>query len=77
MQLIQAIQPKVAAQTDKPDAAALREFTSSLKIEQHKDRAVLTATLPVQLLRKLATPVGNAVSGSPVEDANPTSAPGR
>jgi hypothetical protein len=77
VQLIQAIQPKVAAQTDKPDAAALREFTSSLKIEQHKERAVLTATLPIQLVRKLATPVGDAVSGSPVEDASPVTPPGR
>jgi len=55
-QLIQAIQPKVAAQSDKPDADAVREFTSSLKIEQKKDRAVLTAIVPIQLVRKLVNP---------------------
>ncbi len=63
VQLIQAVQPKVAAQTDKSDAAALREFTSSLKIEQHDDRAVLTAKMPLELLRKLATPSDAAGSG--------------
>ena len=57
VQLFQAIQPKVAAQSDKDDAEAVKEFTSSLKIEQHKDRAVLTASLPLVLVKKLATPV--------------------
>jgi hypothetical protein len=55
-QLIQAIQPKVAAQSDKPDADAVRDFTASLKIEQKKDRAVLTATVPIQLVKKIASP---------------------
>jgi hypothetical protein len=62
--LVQAIQPKVSAQADKPDAAAVREFTSSLKIEPHKDRAVLTASLPLELLKKLVAPV-NAASSEP------------
>jgi hypothetical protein len=57
IQLMQLIQPKVAAHTDKPDADALRQFSSSLKIEQHKDRAVLTASLPLDLLKKLAAPI--------------------
>jgi hypothetical protein len=57
IQLIQAIQPKVSAQADKQEADALRQFTSSLKIEQRKDRAVLTASLPLDLLKKLVTPV--------------------
>jgi hypothetical protein len=60
VQLIQAIQPTVEKQSDKPDADALREFTTSLKIEQRKDRAVLTANLPLELLKKLATPVDTA-----------------
>ena len=46
----------MSAQTDKPEADALREFTTSLKIEQHKDRAVLTASLPLDLLKTLVTP---------------------
>jgi hypothetical protein len=72
IQLIQAIQPRVAAQTDKPDADTLRQFTSSLKIEQHKDRAVLTARLPLDLLKKLATPMNTAV---PKPFAGETKAP--
>jgi hypothetical protein len=72
LQLIQAIQPKVEAQSDAPDAEALRQFTSSIKIEQNKDHAVLTANLPVQLLKKLATP--DSTAASPSEDAAPTSA---
>lgn len=77
MQLIQAVQPKVEKQADKPDADALRELTSSLKIEQHKDRMVLTATLPLDLLKKLATPVGDAVSGAPAADTSPTGPAGK
>jgi hypothetical protein len=77
LRLIQAVQPKVEKQTDKPDADALREFTSSLKIEQHKDRMVLTATLPLGLLKKLATPVGDAVSGAPAADTSPAGATGK
>ena len=53
LQLVQAIQPKVEAQSDAADAEAMRKFTSSIKIEQHKDRAVLTATIPPELFRGL------------------------
>ena len=56
LHLVQAIQPKVEAQSDAGDAAAMREITSSIKIEQHKDRAVLTANVPVELLKQLASP---------------------
>lgn len=77
VQLIQAVQPKVEKQADKPDADALREFTSSIKIEQHKDRMVLTASLPLELVKKLATPMSDAVSGAPAADASPASAAGR
>ncbi len=65
MQLIQAIQPNIAAESDKSEAEEVREFTASLKIEQHKDRAVLTASVPLELLRKITVPAGNAVSGTP------------
>jgi hypothetical protein len=77
VQLIQAVQPKVDKQADKPDADALREVTSSIKIEQHRDRMVLTATLPLDLLKKLATPVGDAVSGAPAADTSPTGPAGK
>ena len=68
VQLLQAIQPNVAAEADKPDADAMRDFTSSLKIEQHKERAVLTATLPLQLLKKMATPANATGSGPSATD---------
>jgi hypothetical protein len=70
VQLIQAIQPKVVAQSDKADADAVREFTSSLKIEQRKDRAVLTASVPLELLKKLGTPIGAAVSDAPAPNGS-------
>jgi hypothetical protein len=77
VQLIQAVQPKVEKQADKPDADALRQFTSSLKIEQHKDRMILNASLPLDLLKQMATPMGDAVSGAPVTDPGPAGAAGR
>ncbi len=36
--------------------AALHEMIDSLKIEQHKDRAVLTANIPTELLHQLTAP---------------------
>jgi hypothetical protein len=35
---------------------SLLELMNSAKIEQHKDRAVLTANIPLDLVKKLATP---------------------
>ena len=55
LHLVQAIQPKVEAQSDAPDIEAMRKFVGSIKIEQHKDRAVLTATIPPELFRSLST----------------------
>jgi hypothetical protein len=76
IQLIQVIQPKVSAQTDKQEADALRQFTSSLKIEQRKDRAVLTASLPLDLLKNLVTPM-KAGSEPFAGEANPPAATSR
>jgi hypothetical protein len=36
--------------------AAFREMTDSMKIEQHKDRAVMTANIPLELVKQLAAP---------------------
>jgi hypothetical protein len=58
LHLVQMIQPKVDAQSDPADAEELRQFTSSMKIEQHKDRAVLTASIPVEMLRQLTAAPG-------------------
>ena len=36
--------------------AAVRQFVDSITIEQHKDRATLTATLPAEAVKHLGTP---------------------
>jgi hypothetical protein len=56
LQLVRAIQPKVEAQSEASDAEAVGKFSASIKIEQHKERAVLTASVPLQLLRQIASP---------------------
>jgi hypothetical protein len=35
---------------------AFREMADSMKIEQHKDRAVLTANIPLELVKQMAAP---------------------
>jgi len=54
LQLMRAIQPKVEAQSDTADLETVRQFTSSIKIEQHKDRAVLTASVPFEWFKQLS-----------------------
>jgi hypothetical protein len=39
-----------------PPDAEIRELISSAKVEQHKDHAILTANIPLDLVKKLATP---------------------
>jgi len=73
LQLFQAIQPKIEAESETADATAMHEFASSIQIEQHKDRAVLTANVPMQLLKKLVTPESAIV---PDSAATPVPAPG-
>jgi hypothetical protein len=41
---------------DVPGDVAMGRVIDSLKIEQHKDRAVLTGTIPVEMLQQIATP---------------------
>jgi len=41
-----------AATSDK----AVAELINSTKIEQHKDRAILTANIPLDLVKRLTTP---------------------
>jgi len=76
VQLLQAIQPSIVAQSDKPDADAVRDFMGSLKVEQHKDRAVLTAAVPLQLLKKLTAPGNVAGQGAAGMDAAPADTAG-
>ena len=54
----------------------MREFISSIKIEQHKERAVLTANLPwIPLLKKLVTPESAIAPDSPATPAQPRHPP--
>jgi hypothetical protein len=72
--IFQVIQPKIEAQSDTPDAEAMREFTASIQIEQHKDRVALTANVPMQMLKKMVTPESAIVPDSSLAPAPPASA---
>jgi len=56
LHVFQAMQPVLAGHSHSPDDVAMRQMIESIKIEQHKDRAVLTASVPMELAKKLATP---------------------
>jgi len=44
-------------QQGAPSDTAVAQAMESLKIEQHKDRAVLTANIPLDLVKQLVTPI--------------------
>jgi hypothetical protein len=54
--LIQAVQPKIESHTDPAEAADMHEMTNSIQVEQKRDRTVITAMVPVELLRKITAP---------------------
>jgi hypothetical protein len=74
IQLVQAIPPQVAAQTDRAEADSIRDLTSSLKVEQHKERVVLTGSVPLDLLKKITAPGSAAGLGGPTSGAAPAAA---
>jgi len=53
--------------------ADVKQLFASLKIEQHKDRSVLTASVPINFIRKLVAEAPNEVTGR----ENPSPAPKR
>jgi hypothetical protein len=56
--LMRSIQLTQAQMQPHPASdAAFRELTDSAKIEQHKDRAILTANIPLELVKQLASPI--------------------
>lgn len=59
LSLFHAAEASTATRGGDPDVKALLD---SLRIEQQKDRAVLTATVPVGLIRKALAEVPTAVS---------------
>jgi len=69
VQLLQAIPPKLASRAQGSDAEAMRDFISSMKVEQHKDRAIITANVPLELIKRIATPENADVVGA--ASANP------
>jgi hypothetical protein len=55
--LVKSVQKtQMQMQPNTASDAPLLELMNSAKIEQHKDRAVLTANIPIDLVKKLATP---------------------
>jgi hypothetical protein len=52
-QSLQQVQPR------NPEDAALLRLVSSINVDRHKERAVLTATVPLELLESLRTTGGN------------------
>jgi hypothetical protein len=50
-----------------PTEAAMEQAIDSLKIEQHKDRAVLTGNIPIALVKQLATPAAEIATPGDVE----------
>jgi hypothetical protein len=74
LRLFQAIQPKIEAQTETTDAEAVQQFAGSIKIEQHKERAVLTASVPLQLVKKLVSPESAAGADAGAAGVTPASA---
>jgi hypothetical protein len=51
-------------QQGAPADAALAQAMDSLKIEQHQDRAVLTASIPLDMVKQLVTPVSQNGTGA-------------
>ena len=65
---LQQIRPR-----DQSDAAFL-DMIGSLRMEQRKDRAILTATVPTQLLQQLTNATSQASSGIQPPEALPSTA---
>ena len=54
--LLKSVQQTQSALQPNTSHPSFRVLIDSAKIEQHKDRAVLTANIPLDLLKKLTTP---------------------
>lgn len=61
LSLFNSAEVSVSGHGPDPD---VKQFFSSLKIEQHSDRAVLTATIPPGFIRKAVTDAQNEVAPS-------------
>jgi len=70
--LFHAAESTVGTPGPDPDVKA---FFSSLKLDQQKDRAILTATVPLGFIRKMLSEVPAAVAPQPTSQQNPAPAP--
>jgi hypothetical protein len=59
--LFKSVQQAQAQLQPNSSDPSFRELIESAKIEQHKDRAVLTANIPLDLIKKLTTPTTAAI----------------
>jgi hypothetical protein len=55
LRVFQAMQPALSGGKPGPNDAEVHKFVESIKVEQEKDRAVLTANMPFDLAKKLAS----------------------
>lgn len=76
LNLFRAVQSKTESQPGSSDAAAMQKFAASIQIKQHASLAVLTANVPLQLLKQVLTPESAIVPGSS-SDAPAVSSDGR
>ncbi len=58
--LLRTVEQTQAEMAPESTDSAFRAMSASMKIEQHKDRAVLTANIPLELLKQLTAPNSNA-----------------
>jgi hypothetical protein len=56
LNLFRSVEQSQAQLQHHASDTAFREMTDSMKIEQHKDRAVLTANIPLELVKQMAAP---------------------
>jgi hypothetical protein len=54
LSLFRTVQQTQAQLQPHASDAEFREMTDSMKVEQHKDRAILTANIPLELIKQLA-----------------------
>jgi hypothetical protein len=60
LNLLRSVQQAQAQMQPQASDAAFREMTDSMKIEQRKDRAVLTTNIPLEFIKQLATPASGS-----------------
>jgi hypothetical protein len=60
LELFRTVQQTQAQLQPHASDTAFREMTDSMKVEQHRDRAVLTANIPLELVKQMAAPAADS-----------------